>query len=41
MLGNIEVEDAPAIVSEYDEDEQDSQARGSFMYAVVIIKLTQ
>jgi hypothetical protein len=28
MLGDIEVEDAPAIVSEHDEDEQDAQARG-------------
>src|SRR5436309_6678250 len=28
MLGNVEVEDAPAIVSEHDEDEQDAQARG-------------
>src|SRR5439155_20116929 len=28
MLGNIEVEDAPAIVSEHDEDKQDAQARG-------------
>ena len=28
MLGNVEVEDAPAIVSEYNEDEQDAQARG-------------
>src|SRR5438132_11533349 len=28
MRGNVEVEDAPAIVSEHDEDEQDAQARG-------------
>ena len=28
MLGDIEVEDAPAFVGEHDEDEQDSQARG-------------
>src|SRR3989442_2834899 len=28
MRGNVEVEDAPAIVSEHDEDEQDAQVRG-------------
>ena len=28
MLGNVEVEDAPAIVSEHEKDEQDAQARG-------------
>ena len=28
MLGDVEVEDAPAIVSEHDEDDQDAQARG-------------
>ena len=27
MLGDIEVEDAPAVVGEHDEDEQDAQAR--------------
>jgi hypothetical protein len=28
MLGDIEVEDAPAVVGEHDEDEQHAQARG-------------
>ena len=28
MLGNVEVEDAAAIVSEHDEDEEDAQGRG-------------
>ena len=28
MLGHIEVEDAPAVVGEHDEDEEDAQARG-------------
>src|SRR5216684_138133 len=28
MLGDIEVEDAPAVVGEHDEDEQNAQARG-------------
>ena len=28
MLGDIEVEDAPPVVGEHDEDEQDAQARG-------------
>ena len=28
MLGDIEVEDAPPVVGEYNEDEQDAQARG-------------
>jgi hypothetical protein len=28
MLGDVEVEDAPAIVSEHHEDEQDAKARG-------------
>jgi len=28
MLGDIEVEDAPAVVGEHDEDEQYAQARG-------------
>jgi hypothetical protein len=27
MLGNVEVEDTPAIMSQHDEDEQDAQAR--------------
>ena len=28
MLGDVEVEDAPAVVGEHDEDEQHAQARG-------------
>ena len=28
MLGDIEVEDAPPVVGEHDEDEQDAQTRG-------------
>jgi hypothetical protein len=28
MLGDVEVDDAPAMVGEHDEDEQDAQARG-------------
>jgi hypothetical protein len=27
MLGDIEVEDAPAVVGEHDQDEEDAQAR--------------
>ena len=29
MLGDIEMEDAPAVVGEHDEDEQNAQARGA------------
>jgi hypothetical protein len=28
VLGHVEVDDAPAMVSEHDEDEQDAQASG-------------
>jgi hypothetical protein len=28
MLGDIEVEDAPPVVGQHDEDEQDAQVRG-------------
>jgi hypothetical protein len=28
MLGHVEVDDPPAVVSEHDEDEEDAQASG-------------